>query len=218
MKQICEGIYVFPHIASNQYLIVDNGGFTLIDTGIPGRSRVILNGISSLTNNNINLSTILVTHADGDHIGSLKAIQSKTQAVSCASEPEAISIGEGTMSRELKPANEFQNSVFNLFSRFFKAPQAKIDRILEPDDILSIAGEMIVVDSSGHTPGHLSFYIPRQRVLFSGDSIFRKNGILIPSYGLNCWDEDRAKQSLERQLELSPKLICGGHGVIWLEE
>ena len=49
-----------------------------------------------------------------------------------------------------------------------------------PDRLLTSESEFIVVDSlslhslytPGHAPGHLSFYLPDHKILFSGDSLF----------------------------------------------
>ncbi|MHB8933595.1 MAG: MBL fold metallo-hydrolase [Bellilinea sp.] len=56
----------------------------------------------------------------------------------------------------------------------------------EPDQILPILDGLHVLDTAGHTPGHLSFYQPERRVLFAGDSIVERNKVPSPVYGINC--------------------------------
>ena len=88
-----------------------------------------------------------------------------------------------------------------------------IDQILKPGDILPILDNLVVLNSAGHTPGHISFYIPELRVLFSGDSIFINKGILTPSSKSLTWDNEKAVAAFQTQLDLQPLYICGGHGM-----
>lgn len=214
METLDDGIYMFSNIVANQYLLVDDTGLTLIDTGLKSNYRTIVRGIQSIGHDLAELSNILITHADGDHCGALSRLKQDTRAAAMTSKPEADAIEAGTSSRELKPTGALLTMVLRAGEPIFRAQPAKIDRMLSPGDDLPVAGGMTVIDSSGHTPGHLSYFLPGSRILFSGDSIFLKKSGLIPSYGLNCWNETRAIESLENQMKLLPRLICGGHGII----
>jgi glyoxylase-like metal-dependent hydrolase (beta-lactamase superfamily II) len=70
-----------------------------------------------------------------------------------------------------------------------------------------------VLLTPGHTPGHISFFDPAERILFSGDSIVIDGGTPAPSRGGNTWDIACARASFEQQLALAPVWICGGHGI-----
>jgi len=216
LEKLVEGIYYFANLMSSQYLIEDENGLTLIDTGVAGHARAILAGISNLGYNRHDLKHILITHADCDHYGSLHRLQKQTEAVTLTSDLEGQAIQVGRMSRELKPRSNLERIQFRIFSPILSISPAAVDRIIAPGDELTIGSGMVVIDSCGHTPGHLSFYLPENRILFSGDSIFRKNGKFIPSYGINCWDEAKAIKALEVQLALTPKIICGGHSIFRL--
>ena len=218
MEKLAEGIYAFSNIVANQYLLVDHDGLTLIDTGLKSNYRNIVQGIRAIGSQVNDLKNVLITHADLDHYGALGSFKQNSNVTSCTSQLEAEAIEAGRSSRVLKFNRNIHNIIFQMIEPVaMRAPTAKIDRILSPGDQLDIAGGMLVIDSKGHTPGHLSFYLPKQNILFSGDTIFLKKGKLIPSYGINCWDEGCAIESLEQQLKLSPRLICGGHGIIDLE-
>ncbi len=217
MEKLAEGIYVFSNIVANQYLLVDQDGLTLIDTGLTSNYRTLVLGMQSIGHDMSHLRQIFITHADGDHFGALARLKKAAPAIACTSKLEAEAIEAGNSSREIKPHGVIQTAIIRTVEPIFHSPAAKIDRIISPGDQLPVLGGMLVIDSSGHTPGHLSFYLPHSNILFSGDSIFPKKGKLIPSYGINCWDESRAIKSLEKQLELSPRLICGGHSVIHMD-
>lgn len=217
MKELVDGIYYHSNLMSNQYLIQDDAGLTLIDTGVVGNEQAILRGIASIGLDSSRLQRILITHADSDHYGALSRLQELTGAETCASPAEAEAIHHGRASRGLNATNPLEKVAARALAPVMGARPAQIDRILAPGERLPVCDGLIVIDSAGHTPGHLSYYLPEKQILFSGDSVFYKRGRFIPSYGINCWDEERARQSLQAQLELAPKIICGGHGIFRLE-
>jgi glyoxylase-like metal-dependent hydrolase (beta-lactamase superfamily II) len=217
LKELVDGIYYFANLMSSQYLILDEEELTLIDTGIPGNEVAILRGIETLGLNGNGLTRILITHADSDHYGALGRLQAVTAAETCTTKAEAEAIQQGRASRELSSTAPLQKIAVRTLSPMMRAPSAYIDRVIKPGDTLPVSGGLIAIDSAGHTPGHVSYYLPEKRILFSGDSIFYKKGRFIPSYGINCWDEERARMSMQAQLELEPRIICGGHGIFRLD-
>ena len=64
-------------------------------------------------------------------------------------------------------------------------------------------GEMIplgkssikVLETPGHTPGHLSFFLRQEGILFAGDSILINGDSLRPSSGANTWSAQAASES-----------------------
>jgi glyoxylase-like metal-dependent hydrolase (beta-lactamase superfamily II) len=213
MKKIFENIYLIDSFLSlsNQYLITFNNFCVLIDTGLKGNSPHILSSIKSLGYKPLDLKYIFITHADGDHVGSLAALKKQTNAVVYSSQIEKNAIEKGESSRPLK-LKGIKKLLFNRLTHLFKADSKRIDEILTSGQIFPEINQLLVIDSKGHTPGHLSFYLESVKTLFSGDSIEIKGSLLKPSSGLNCWDEDQAVRSFARQIELSPNYICGGHG------
>jgi glyoxylase-like metal-dependent hydrolase (beta-lactamase superfamily II) len=197
-----------------QYLIVEPGNLTLIDTGLMGNQKRIVNNINKVGLNTDDLRQILITHSDGDHYGALSAMEEISRARVSASAIEAASIRCGTVSREIK-ATGLQKTVFTLFGKIVgrNPKNARIDDILVPGQVLPILGRLQVLDTSGHTPGHLSFYSESEKILFAGDSVMIQNKKLTPSTGSICWDEDKARQAFEMQMSLNPELICAGHGL-----
>src|SRR3972149_4155604 len=91
--EIITGVHVIPSPIVNFYLIVDGDGLTLIDTGLPGNDQRILKTITGIGRKPEDLKRIVITHADGDHVGSLAALQAVTGARVYASRVEAG--GEG---------------------------------------------------------------------------------------------------------------------------
>jgi glyoxylase-like metal-dependent hydrolase (beta-lactamase superfamily II) len=197
-----------------QYLIVEPDSLVLIDTGFMGNQKRIINNINTIGLGPNDITMILITHSDGDHYGALSALEEVTKSRVGASAIEAEAIRAGAVSREMK-ATGLQKTFFSLFSKIIarSSKNARVDDILVPGQVLPFLGGLRILDTTGHTPGHLSFYSECEGRLFAGDSIVLKNSKPVPSSGSICWDEDKARRSFDIQMELNPKLICAGHGL-----
>jgi len=212
--QIIPNLYLIPGIIANAYLIIDLDGLTLIDTGLPGRRRKILDFIRSLGNAPSDLNRILITHADIDHVGGLAFLQSVClNACTFASDPEAEAIRLGCASRPLK-VRGLLKLFFSAGERIFKASPARVDEILGDGQVIPVLGGMRVVFTPGHTPGHCSFFAPEQGILFSGDSLISSGGEPRVSSGMNTLNEAQALESAHLQAKLDVHLLCPGHGSV----
>jgi glyoxylase-like metal-dependent hydrolase (beta-lactamase superfamily II) len=197
-----------------QYLIVEPNSLVLIDTGFMGNQKRVINNIKTIGLGPEDIIMILITHSDGDHYGALNAMEKVTKARVGASAIEAEAIRTGSVSREMK-ATGLQKTFFNLFSKIVSrsSKDARVDDILVPGQVLPFLGGLRILDTTGHTPGHLSFYSESEGILFAGDSIVIQKSKPVPSSGSICWDEDKARQAYDMQMKLNPKLICAGHGL-----
>lgn len=199
-------------LAINQYLILDPEHLTLVDTGLPGNATNVLLRLRQLGYTPGDLKTILITHADPDHSGAVAGLVRATGARVLAHSLEARAMRSGKMSRPLKPRNWLQRMAFAFSGTIMRTHPLTCEiQPIMPGDILPIWGGLQVLDSRGHTPGHLSFYHEPSGTLFCGDSIWKKSGSPAPSSGVNCWDEDLARESFNRQMALPLHCICAGH-------
>jgi len=83
--------------------------------------------------------------------------------------------------------------------------------LLKDGDRLSIDGhELEVIHTPGHTPGGVSFYFPKEGILFSGDTLFKGT---IGNLSFPTAEIEKMWQSLKR-LALLPKqvVVYPGHG------
>ena len=214
MKKIFENnhknIYkIRAGITGLQYLITERNNLTLVDTGLPGSHSTIIQNIKRLGFLPENLSVILITHADFDHYGSAAAIKQLTGAKVYATHIEAQSMIKGQMSRQLNPQG--LEKIYNIMLPLYKTSPVEVDWVLENGEELDILDGLSVIDSAGHTPGHISFYSSKYGVLFSGDSIKIRRKVLSVYKGGTTWNIHKARGSLQRQTGLQIKLICAGH-------
>jgi len=214
--KIIENLYVVPGVLANTYILFDEGGLTLIDTGMPRSEKKILAYLNGLGKSAGDVKRILLTHSDVDHVGALAALARTSGARTYASQIEAKAIAIGKASRQIHSSGfSVRRFLFALLSPFFRAEPYRVDEILEEGQTLSGLGGLQVVATPGHTPGHLSFYAPTAGVLFCGDSmIVSDEKVLYGSRPEVTWDEDQARESVRKQAELGANIVCSGHGPV----
>ena len=211
--EITPNIHQVPGVTGNAFLLIHAKGLALIDAGLPGSHRKIIKYIESLGYKAGDLKYILLTHADSDHVGGLAALQRASKASVYASQVEAEAIVAGRFSRPLKLSG-WRKWLFDFSTLFFRAAPCQVDDILNHEQQLDILSGLSVVETPGHTPGHLSFYLAEEKTLFCGDSLRSAEGELKVSTGANTWDEDLARRSAQAQADLGAEVVCAGHGPV----
>jgi glyoxylase-like metal-dependent hydrolase (beta-lactamase superfamily II) len=79
------------------------------------------------------------------------------------------------------------------------------------------------IPTPGHTPGHVSFFRPQDRVLITGEALVTLQlnswkGLLLQRSGLSgppwytTWNRRAANDSTNRLARLEPTVLAGGHG------
>jgi glyoxylase-like metal-dependent hydrolase (beta-lactamase superfamily II) len=211
--EIIPNVHLVTATFVNMYLIVDPDGLTVIDTGMPGSEKRILKYIATLGRAPSDVRRIIITHSDADHVGGLAALKAATGARVYANETEAEAIAAGRASREIK-RHGLAGVLMGLVAGLIKTAPATVDEFLTDGQVLPVLGGLRVVETFGHTPGHISLFAPSVGVLFAGDSIVTGNDKLMPSRGSNTWDMDRALEAVRLQAALGAQIVCSGHGPV----
>jgi glyoxylase-like metal-dependent hydrolase (beta-lactamase superfamily II) len=76
---------------------------------------------------------------------------------------------------------------------------------------------LVVVETPGHTPGHISLFAPSAGVLFCGDSIVSDQNTLQGSRPGITWNESKARESERKQAALGAQIVCSGHGPVVMD-
>ncbi len=215
--KITSNVHLIPGVIANSYLIIEKLGLTLIDAGLPGSHKKILGYLAQLGYAPKGLKRIIITHADYDHIGGLAALEKATGARVFANSVEAKAMANGRSSRPLKPSNIFTKIIYGMMDRLFKVAPVQADEFLIDGHVLPLIGGLQVLETFGHTPGHISLYAPSEGILFCGDSIVSEKNGLRGSTGSNTWDQARADESVQKQAALGAKIVCSGHGPVVME-
>jgi glyoxylase-like metal-dependent hydrolase (beta-lactamase superfamily II) len=89
-----------------------------------------------------------------------------------------------------------------------------VDEVLSEGDTLPVLTGLRVVETPGHTPGHISLFAPAAAILFCGDSmVSNQNGLQGSRPGIT-WDEGKARESERKQAALGAQIVCSGHGPV----
>lgn len=88
-------------------------------------------------------------------------------------------------------------------------PDYRIDFYLKEGDLILGRHEFQILLTPGHTPGGLSIYWPRHKVLIPGDVIFMQS---VGRSDFPGGDSGALKESVEHLSRLSVELLVPGHG------
>ncbi len=204
--EIVPGIHLIEGITAKCYLI-DGPELTLIDTGMPRKTKKILRYITKmLERTSSDLKNILLTHCDIDHIGNARELRSITGA-SIAAHPLDAEIIAGKKLRQTPHGG--MKILFKLLGSFLQVKPFPVDKIIHEGD--TIAG-LTVLHMPGHTPGSLGLYDSKRKVLFIGDTLGNKEGVVQgPSKGVT-WNITQAHRSIEKLRTLDFTVMLSGHG------
>ncbi|MBU9724203.1 MULTISPECIES: MBL fold metallo-hydrolase [Bacillaceae] len=183
-------------LQTNGYLFYnENKEGVMIDPG--GDEKKLISFIKEL---NITINGVLLTHAHFDHIGAVDAVRKEFHAPVYLHEKEA----DWLIDPALNGSGLFQG-----------IPQIKTqpaDKLLKEEHTLKIGTlEFIVYETPGHSPGSVSYYVPEEKVIFSGDVLFHGG---VGRTDLPGGDHDTLMNTIHEKLLNLPDdtIVANGHG------
>ncbi len=206
--EIAPNVHWLETGSSNVYLIVEPPNIVLVDTGMPKQDKAIFELLGNLGYQPTDLTHILVTHADMDHVGSLAALHKTSDAQIHAGAASAQLIARGKSPKHMPVIVQW---VIDTFIKYGAVAQEKI-ALFADGDTLPFLGGLQVLASPGHTLDHFSFFSPTAGVLFAGDALNTRDGRINLTPPRITADKTAARHSGIRLLELSPAVIACGHG------
>jgi hydroxyacylglutathione hydrolase len=142
-----ENCFLFRRVGAESALLVDPGE----------EAPRILGAVEEL---GVSVEAILLTHCHFDHVGVVAPVAEATGAPVYVSEIEKPVLAD-IMS-------------FVPWPGFGPYESYEADHTLKGGETLNLAGlEIEVLYTPGHSPGHLTYSIPAERALFSGDVLFQ---------------------------------------------
>ena len=184
---------------------------TVIDAGLAHNAGGILDLVRRIGWGPRDVAHILVTHADIDHIGGLKALHAATGAAIVAGVDSVPYIERRRNPPHVKPPL----NALAAARTWLRRGTAPVSRAVSDGDVLDIAGGIRVLATPGHTPEHVSYYWERERVLFAGDLLNTLGGTLRLTQPRITWDMAAAQASVRKVAALHPAVIVCGHGAVW---
>lgn len=213
IAQLMPRLYLIRLPIGNAYLWRDPDGLTLIDTGIPGSAPLIAEAIRQAGYQPADLRRMVLTHFHADHIGGAAVIAGWSEVEVLAHHADAPFI-RAQVPGPAPDLADWERSIYEqVMSPLPRQPAVppRIDRELGDGDELGFGDGAVTVAVPGHTPGSIAVYLPRHRVLFTGDAAARSHDGIV-SCGVFNVDRAGAAASFRRLTGLSVAVACFGHG------
>ncbi|NPA52885.1 MAG: MBL fold metallo-hydrolase [Aquificae bacterium] len=140
---------------------------------------------------------IINTHGHLDHVGQVGFLKKKLDIPFYLNKKDTYLIN---------------NDIFPGFAQLIGAvPCPAPDYNLEEGDEIPFGKrKFVVIETPGHTPGGVCFYDPDNKILISGDTLFRRG---VGRTDLPGGDADTLKNSLKKLMELpEDTVVIAGHG------
>ena len=144
---VAENTFIFRRDGGEKALIVDPGE----------EPERILAAIAEM---GAEVEGILLTHTHFDHVGALAPVAKATGAPVWCPEIEAPVIAD--------------INAFIPYPGIGPYESYEADHLLKGGEVLELAGfDIDVIHTPGHSPGHVTFSIPDEAAIFSGDVLFQ---------------------------------------------
>lgn len=203
MEQIATDLSLLPSTpthAFNVYLMGD----VLVDAGTRHARRRILRALDGHVP-----AAHALTHGHADHQGASAALCGELGLELWCPAGDADAVERGDL-RDRGPVN----LVTRAQHRWWAGPaHAVARRLREGDDV----GGFTVLETPGHSPGHVSFWRAHDRTLIAGDALFGRHRVtgrpgLYEPPGIFTLDPAANRKAIRRLAALEPAVVCFGHG------
>ncbi|WP_190300248.1 MBL fold metallo-hydrolase [Rufibacter hautae] len=196
----------------------------LVDCGYPGSLPLLETALKQAGFSLAELTGVLITHHDIDHVGALHALKQEYPRLQVySSVTEAAYINGSKKSARLQQAEDLHRTLPEdqqanslAFQEFLKSVEpVAVDFTFKGEEEPDFFSGAQIIHTPGHTPGHFSVYLPASQTLISGDALVYEDGelgIANPQYTL---DLAMAVSSIKRLAGLEiAQLICYHGGMV----
>jgi len=189
--RLAPSVYAFPvtvdrdgrEVTFHPAGVETEDGLVLVDTALPGHLGDLEAALDDEEFRLRDVEFVVVTHEDGDHAGCLAELTEETDATVLAAKGDAPVV-EGD--REPRGGGGGY-------------PPADVDvRVTDGTELRTDAGPLRVIDTPGHTDGHVSLYLPDCGLLLAADALTAADGDLAGPNPEFTEEMDTALESVAR--------------------
>ena len=182
--------------ALNAYVLGD----VLVDSGTRWAAGKLLRALEGQT-----IVAHAVTHAHFDPQGATHAVCQHLGIPLLCGDGERAALESGDLSRVLPPSRPLLAQL----SRALGGPAHPVERTLREGDEV---GGFTVIETPGHTPGHVAFWRESDGALVLGDVLFHRNPVtmrlaLQEPFRMATFDPSRNRESARKLAALKLSLI-----------
>ena len=187
--------FILGEIETNTYVLESNGEYAVVDPAV--KSRELENFLEGK-----NVRWILLTHGHFDHISGVKSLVEKTGAKVTVHSLDDEMLHDGNKS---------------LYDSHFGTAQPEITAsvLTEDGDEINLGNTVLrVMYTPGHTMGSVCFVCDENKIIFSGDTLFRLSAGRTDLAGISPIKAGRLElESLQKLAELKGDYtVYPGHG------
>jgi hydroxyacylglutathione hydrolase len=204
MEPIAKDLYLLagrPRHAINVYLMGD----VLVDAGTRQATKRILRQLRGRP-----VHAHALTHVHPDHQGASHAVCTELGVPMWvgADDADAMESAEVMAQRTGAGVETWVQRTF-----WLGPPHPVAKRLREGDEV----GGFTVLETPGHTDGHVAYWRESDRTLVAGDVFFNlhpltgRAGLRPPPDAFNM-DTERNRESMRKLAALEPAVVCFGHG------
>jgi glyoxylase-like metal-dependent hydrolase (beta-lactamase superfamily II) len=202
-------------------LIWDHDQRVLVDTGFPGQLPRLNAAIERAGFSLDQLTTLILTHHDIDHIGGLaeivRRLQGQVKVLAHQTEKAYIQGDKTPLKLAQFEANQaaLTDETRLLVTRLkagFERSYAPVDETLEDGQILPYLNGVTVIFTPGHTLGHICLYLQGFKTLIAGDLLRVEDGELSLTLPSINYDNELAKKSLKALIPFDIETVICYHG------
>lgn len=203
MRELADGVFylpLMPRAGVNAYLVGD----VLIDAGFSFQAKRVLSGVRGRI-----VRSHVLTHAHVDHAGGTRKVIDALGVPVQAGARDLPALISGHPEMGFRGLLEKPGNAYGSFP-----PVPEATGLSEGD---TIGDGFVVLDTPGHSPGHISLWRERDGVLICGDVINNMNllttvpGVRQPPTVFTPEPAEN-RRSIRRLAELEPRLVLVGHG------
>jgi glyoxylase-like metal-dependent hydrolase (beta-lactamase superfamily II) len=224
IERIAPDVGWLPISFVNAYFVGHHGGpWALIDSGLPGRARQILEAAEARFGGGSRPEAIYLTHGHFDHAGSARELARHWKVPIFIHRMELPYVTGGS---DYPPPDPTLGGAIAFLSRFMPFRT----RDLGPQ-VRELPGSQLpgLVDwrwfaTPGHSPGHISFFRASDGVLLAGDAfatmdmdswsgLLSARKELAPGGAPFNMDWEATRASIRKLAALRPNVIGCGHGI-----
>jgi glyoxylase-like metal-dependent hydrolase (beta-lactamase superfamily II) len=221
--EIAKGLHRIGSDIVNSYLVVEEGGVTIIDAGLPRYWSLLERELAQLGRSLDDVRALILTHGDSDHIG-FAARLSREKGIAAYLHPdddkrahlEVKKPSSGWGPVKIGPLAGFM--WYSATHGGLRIPPAGELRPVADGQVLDVPGAPRIIHVPGHTPGSIAVHVPAVDALFMGDTMTTRNvltGVTGPKPAPFTLQPEQAVASLDRLGGIDATWVLPGHGPAW---
>ena len=208
------------------YLVVDDGGITLVDAGLAGHWRDLERELTALGRELEDIRGVVLTHGDTDHIGFAERLRLQTGLPVYIHAADAAR-AQGTQrykpapgsTGSMRPGPAAKFLAYSMRKQGWRTTYLGDVVPVADGDVLDLPGSPRIIGLPGHSPGSVAVHVPAAKALFVGDALTTRN-VLSGRTGLQpapfTDDPDLALETLDKLTSLTDvEWVLPGHGTPW---